>query len=119
MKALNTARVRPIFKKDNLQILSSYRSISVLSVFSKLYEKWMYVRMYSLLTEYKILLKKQFGFRNNHSTIHALISLADFIKKHLHNNYFVCRFLLNFKRHLISLIMISSWENLLIMVYVD
>ena len=72
------------------QITSNYCPISVLSVFSKLYEKYMYSRLYSFFTRYKILFKKQFGFRNNHSTIHALISLVDLIKKHLDNDYFVC-----------------------------
>ena len=42
------------------------------------------------LTEYKLLFKKQFGFRNNHSTSHALISLTDLIKIYLDNDYFVC-----------------------------
>ena len=46
--------------------------------------------LYAFLTKYKLLLKKQFGFRNNRSTSHALISLTDLIKKYLHNNYFVC-----------------------------
>ena len=50
----------------------------------------MYSWLYSCLTKYKILFKKLFGFRDNHSTIHALISLVDLIKKHLDNAYFVC-----------------------------
>ena len=41
-KVLKNARVTHIFKKDNPQIHSNYRHISVLSVFSKLYEKCMY-----------------------------------------------------------------------------
>ena len=89
-EAHKAARVTPIFKKDNPQIPFKCRPIFVLSVFSKLYEKYMYSRLYSFLTKYKILLKKQFGFRNNHSTIYALVSLVDLIKKHLDNDYFVC-----------------------------
>ena len=87
---LKTARVKPIFNKDNSQIPSNYSPISMLSVISKLYKKSIYSRLYSFLTKYKMLLKKQFGFRNNHSTIHALISLVDLIKKHLDNDFFVC-----------------------------
>ena len=45
--------------------------------------------LHSFLTKYKILFKKQFGFRNNHSTIHALICLVDLIKKHVDNDYVV------------------------------
>ena len=85
-EALKTARVTPIFKKEDPQLLCNYRPISVLSVFSKLYEKCIYSRLYTFLTKYKLLFKKQFGFRNNHSTSHALISLIDRIKKYLDNN---------------------------------
>ena len=88
-EALTTARVIPIFEKYNAQIPSNYHPISVLPVFSKLYEKCMHSQLYSFLTKYKILFKKQFGFRNNYSTIHALISLVHLIKKHLDNDYFV------------------------------
>ena len=54
-EALKTARVTPIFKKGDLQLPSNYRHIYVLSVFSKLYEKCMYSRLYAFLTKYKLL----------------------------------------------------------------
>ena len=54
------------------------------------YGKCMYSRLYSFLFKYKIRFKRQFLFRSNHSTIHALISLVDLIRKHLDNDYFVC-----------------------------
>ena len=50
----------------------------------------MYTRLYKFLTKYKLLFKKQFGFRNNHSTSHVMINLIDLIKKYLDNDYFVC-----------------------------
>ena len=37
----------------------------------------MYDRLYSYLTENKILFKKQFGFRSGHSTDHVLLELID------------------------------------------
>ena len=37
----------------------------------------MYDRLYSYLTENKILFKKQFGFRSGHSTDHALLEVID------------------------------------------
>ena len=40
-EALKTARVTPVYIKEDPQLPSNYRSISVLSVFSKLYEKYM------------------------------------------------------------------------------
>ena len=70
----------------------------MLSNLSKLYEKCVYSRLYLFLTTYKILFGKHFGFRNKHSTIHALISLVDLIKKHLDNAYFVCGIFTDFQK---------------------
>ena len=70
----------------------------MLSKLSKLYEKCVYSRLYLFLTTYKILFGKHFGFRNKHSTIHALISLVDLIKKHLDNAYFVCGIFTDFQK---------------------
>ena len=80
----------PFFKKHNPKIPSNYSTISVLPVFIKLYGKFMYSQLYSFLTNYKILFKKQFGCRNNHSAIHGLISLVELIKKYLDKDYSVC-----------------------------
>ena len=56
---------------------NNYRPISVLPCFSKILERIMYDRLYSYLTENKILFKKQFGFRSGHSTNNALLELID------------------------------------------
>ena len=88
-ESLKSAKVTPIYKKDDPQISSNYRPISVLSVFSKIYEKCMHTRLYSFLTKHELLFRRQFGFRKNHSTNHALISLVESIKKEIDNQKFV------------------------------
>ena len=55
--ALKTARVTPIFRKEDPQLPASYRPISFLPVFSKLHEKRTYSGLYAFLTNYKLLLK--------------------------------------------------------------
>ena len=99
-EALKTARVTPIVNKRDPQLPSNYCLIFFLSVFSKLYEKCMYSCLYLFLTKYKLLFKKQFGFRNNHSTSHALISLIDLLQKYLDNDYFVCGVIIDLKKAL-------------------
>ena len=74
---LKIAKVSPIFKNGEKDFLTNYRLISILPCFSKLLECIMYDRLYSYLTENKILFKKQFGFRSGHSTDHALLELID------------------------------------------
>ena len=46
--------------------------------------------IYSFLSKFKLLFKRQFGFRNNHSTNHALINLIDKIKCYIDNDFLVC-----------------------------
>ena len=56
--ALLLAKVTPVFKKDDPQLCSNYRPISVLSIFSKIYEKCMYTRLYSFLEKHNLLFNK-------------------------------------------------------------
>ena len=78
---LKIAKVTPSFKSGDSSSLGNYRPISVLPVFSKILEKIMYNRVYSFLSEGKLLYKKQFGFQKNTSTEHAILQLIDDITK--------------------------------------
>ena len=48
----------------------------------------MYTRLYNFLENYKILYSLQFGFRAKHTTLHALISLTESIKKTIDDGMF-------------------------------
>ena len=69
---------------------ANYRPISLLSVFSKIHEKLIYKRIYSYLDKNNLIYKKQFGFRSNYSTNHALISITESIRKLLDSGLYVC-----------------------------
>ena len=69
---LKTGIVSPVYKKGNPQLLDNYRPISTLPIFSKLFEKLIYVRIYNFLISKNVLCEKQFGFRKSHSTSHAI-----------------------------------------------
>ena len=87
---LKIAKVIPIFKKGDTSKNSNYRPISLLSIFSKIFEKLMHQRLYNFLELHDILFQMQFGFRNGHSTNHALISLSESIKCTLDSNRVGC-----------------------------
>ena len=87
---LKIAKVIPIFKKGDATKDSNYRPISLLSVFSKIFEKLMHQRLYNFLELHDILFQMQFGFRNGHSTDHALISLSERIKSTVDSNRVGC-----------------------------
>ena len=81
--SLKIAKVIPIFKKGDTANPSNYRPISLLSIFHKLLEKLMYMRVYSFLHKFSVLYQYQFGFRQHHSTSLALVELCDSLYSHL------------------------------------
>ena len=50
----------------------------------------MHKRLYNFLEHHDILFQMQFGFRNGHSTEHALISLSERIKSTIYSNRVGC-----------------------------
>ena len=69
---IKVAKVVPIFKNHDPSHFNNYRPISVLPIFSKLFEKIMYKRLENHLITNNILTAQQFGFRRNHSTSMAI-----------------------------------------------
>ena len=87
---LKIAKVIALYMKDSRDNPANYRPISLLSVFSKLIEKIMYKRLYSFLDSCNILHPLQFGFREKHSTLHALIGMTETIKETIDKSMFGC-----------------------------
>jgi hypothetical protein len=74
---LKTARVTPLHKKASKMEISNYRPISNLSVFSKIYEKCLLSRLNDELGDQEG--DHQHGFRKNHSTETALLTLQSYM----------------------------------------
>ena len=87
---LKLAKVIPLHKKESVLNYLNYRPISLLSVFSKIYEKAIYTRIYSYMDKNNLLYSKQFGFRNSHSVNHAIISITEYIRGLLDKGEYVC-----------------------------
>ena len=87
---LKFAKVTPLHKKESKLDHRNYRAISLLSVYSKIFEKLIYARIYAYLVKYKLIYSKQFGFRGNHSVNHAIISMTEHIRNLLDNGEYVC-----------------------------
>ena len=88
----------PIFKKSDQQDCNNYRLISIFSNISKLIQKLLYNRFYKFLNRSKCLYNNQFGFRNRHSTNHALISITEKIRNALDDGKYVCGVFLDFQK---------------------
>ena len=57
-----------IAKSGESDVVSNYRTISILPVFSELPEKILYNRVYEHITTNNLLYEKQFAFQNKSST---------------------------------------------------
>ena len=77
---LKISKVIPIHKKDSKLTVSNYRPISLLSNINKIIEKLMFNRLYSFLELHNCIYELQFGFRQKHSTNHALLSMTQEIR---------------------------------------
>ena len=86
ISAFKSAKVTPIFKKGNRQIVSNYRPISILSAFLKVMEKAVFKRMIGFINANHILSNFQFGFRPLHSTNLACNFLNNLISECFNNN---------------------------------
>ena len=84
------ASVIPIFKKASHMIVNNYRPISLLSIFNQLLEKIVSKRLTSFIINHNILYSKQFGFRSQHSTIQAVLSIIDKIQEGVENRKYSC-----------------------------
>jgi hypothetical protein len=78
---LKYAQVRPLYKKGDRQIISNYRPISLLTSFSKIFERLIFTRLLNHLDTNGILAKEQYGFRINSSTENAAYDLFNEIAK--------------------------------------
>ena len=76
-KPWKTSHVVPLFKEGEKNCTNNYRPISLLSVTSKLLERWVHDLVYEHLRANKFFTSQQFGFRKGHSTATCLIDFLD------------------------------------------
>ena len=74
---LKIAKFIPIYKAENRENVSNYRPISLLTNFSKIFERAMYKHLITFVEQYEILYCYQFGFWKNHSSSMTLIHLVN------------------------------------------
>jgi len=73
---LKLSIVTPIFKKTNSFHISNIRPISLLSIFSKVFEKVMVLRLTKYLNSFLFFSNKQFVFQKGKSTEDALLNIT-------------------------------------------
>lgn len=69
---LKIAKIKPLYKGGCTELTENYRPISLLSSFSKLYEKYVTKRVTQFFVKYNLFNPNQFGFRKGLSTTSAV-----------------------------------------------
>ena len=95
---LKIAKVISIFRKGDPEVLSNYRQISLLPIFSKIFETLMYERIYSFLKELKLIYPLQFGFREHHCIDHVLINITESIRSTLDGRRYSCGIVIDLQK---------------------
>ena len=95
---LKIANVIPVSKSDDASVFNNYRTVSLLCVISKVFEKVMYNRLIDFLETFNILNNSQFGFRKNNSTYMALMTLMDQLITSLENGEYTIVIFLDFSK---------------------
>ena len=76
-EVLKLAKVIPKHKGDSKTDKNNYRPISLIPVWSEVFERVMYNRLYSFLRKCQLLYIKQFGFRPKYCTMDALAEITE------------------------------------------
>lgn len=82
---LKIAKVTPVHKDGDEHTISNYRPISVLPIFSKVFEGVINTRLTNFFQKYKVICDKQYGFQKKKSIQDALLHIKNKIINNLEN----------------------------------
>jgi len=85
---LKLAKVVPVSKSDEDTDPNNYRPISLLSIFNRILEGLMYKHLKLFFEINGLFYESQYGFREKHSTQHALTDIVNRIQNNMDNGMF-------------------------------
>ena len=71
------ANVTPVYKKNDKQLISNYRPISLLPILAKVFERIIFKNLYNYLISNIFITKNQSGFRPGDSAVNQFIALVN------------------------------------------
>jgi hypothetical protein len=85
---LKISKTVPIFKSGDKKCPDNYRPISIITSFSKIFEKLIYSRLRSFYEKNNFFHKHQYGFMPNSSTVSAALQLVEGIRASMNERLF-------------------------------
>ena len=85
---LKLSKVIPLFKKGDKLDVSNYRPISILTCFTKIFEKVIFNCLLNFFNKHSVLVSNQYGFQENCSTSHAILDILTSTYDNINNNQY-------------------------------
>ena len=79
-KSFKIASITPLHKEGDKGRPENYRPISLLPIIGKIFEFLIFDRIKNYIEKFKIPQVNQIGFRSNHNTTDAIVSLLEIIR---------------------------------------
>ena len=95
---MKVAKVVPIHKEGSRTEVGNYRPISLLTTFSKIYEKLMHCRILKFLESNNSLYEMQYGFRPGRSCEHAILNAQNILLESLSKRQVSLLLLIDFSK---------------------
>ena len=92
------AIVIPLFKSRKTDNLTNYRPISILTCFSKIFEKLVHKRLTNFFQKHSVLVEFQYDFQNNMSATHAILDVLITSYDQINDNNFTGVIRLDFQK---------------------
>ena len=80
------AKIIPVYKSGAKLDINNYRPISILSSFTKSFQKLICIRLMNFLNKHEIFYPTQYGFQKNKSTTHAALDLVTEMYDNINSN---------------------------------
>lgn len=92
------AKVIPLHKKGDVNNPNNYRPISILTCFSKIFEKILHKRLTKFLNKNNVLIPSQYGFQSKFSTSHAILDIVTQSFDNIKINHYTGLFFVDLKK---------------------
>ena len=92
---LTVVEVIPLYKSGSKHLCSNYKPNSILSPFSKIFEKCLHTQLYNYFTQNKILTQHQYAFKKHSSTSDAVADVYNQILLNLNEKKLTCSIFLD------------------------
>ena len=93
-----TAKVIPIFKSGPRNSVNNYRPISIFPSLSKVFEKLIKTTLVNFFNKHDIFYDHQFGFREKHNVLHALLDVSSYCFDRIQNKKFSALMLMDLRK---------------------